>query len=506
MFSESGPSIRPRYLALAIGTMSLLVGCAVGPDFKRPDAKAPNGYTPEQLDLQAAAGAEAKQSLTIGQKISGNWWQLFHSKQLNDVLDLALAGNQDLAAATATLAQAKDSVDQSAGALWPHVQMTGGVSRQQTNGASSGFDTVHQDFSLYSIGPNVSYTLDVFGLNRRQVEQSAALAEAQEYQLAAAYLTLCGNVVNQAIAIASTRQQIAIVNDIVADDDKNVKNVSELLSLGEATRTDVEQARSQLTADRATLPPLQQQLSVAKHALAILVGKAPAEWVAPDFDLAEFTLPAELPLSVPSELVRQRPDILSAEAQLHAASAAIGVATAQMYPQINLSASFQQQAVNPANLFTGAGSIWSVASQLTAPIFQGGTLAAQRRGAVDAFNAKAATYKQTVLTSFGQVADTLTAIENDAELLDRQRSAQDSAGTTRQLIQETYRGGGVTILQVLDSERQYAQARLGYTRAKAQRFTDSAQLFNAMGGGWWDWRSSEPAAAAKSASATITTP
>jgi NodT family efflux transporter outer membrane factor (OMF) lipoprotein len=251
---------------------------------------------------------------------------------------------------------------------------------------------------------------------------------------------------------------------------------------------------------------LQQQLSVAKHALAILIGRAPAEWVAPDFDLAEFTLPEELPLSVPSELVRQRPDILSAEAQLHAASAAIGVATAQMYPQINLSASFTQQIVDPANLFSGAGSIWSVAAQLTAPIFQGGTLAAQKRGAVDAFNAKAATYKQTVLTSFGQVADTLTAIDNDAQLLDRQRSAQDSAATTRQLVQETYRGGGVTILQVLDSERQYAQARLGYTRARAQRFTDSAQLFNAMGGAWWDWRNSEPAAAAKSASASTVKP
>lgn len=497
MFSESGPRTRPRPLAVAVSVTALLAGCAVGPDFKHPEANAPNGYTSEKLELEAAAGAEAKQSLAIGKKISGKWWELFRSKQLNDVLELALAGNQDLAAAQATLAQAKDAVDQSAGALWPHVQMAGGVSRQQGNGSSSGIDSVHSDFSLYTIGPNVSYALDVFGLNRRQVEQSEALAEAQGYQLDAAYYTLCGNVVNQAIAIASTRQQIAIINEIVADDDKNLNNVSELLKLGEATRTDVEQARSQLTADRATLPPLQQQLSVAKHALAILIGKAPAEWVAPDYDLAEFTLPAELPLSVPSELVHQRPDILSAEAQLHAASAAIGVATAQMYPQINLSASFQQQIINPANLFTGAGSIWSLAAQLTAPVFQGGTLAAQRQGAVDAFNAKAATYKQTVLTSFGQVADTLTAIQNDAELLDRERSAQESAGTTRQLIQETYRGGGVTILQVLDAERQYAQARLGYTRAKAQRFTDTAQLFNAMGGGWWDWHPSD----AKSASA-----
>jgi NodT family efflux transporter outer membrane factor (OMF) lipoprotein len=312
--------------------------------------------------------------------------------------------------------------------------------------------------------------------------------------------------VNQALAIASARQQIAITKEIIADDDRNVKNVSDLLSLGEATRTDVQQARNQLTADRASLPTLQQQLAVAKHALAILVGKAPSEWVAPDFDLAEFTLPQELPVSVPSDLVRQRPDILSAEAQLHAASAAIGVATAKMYPQLNLTASFTQQAIDPANLFSGAGSIWSVAAQLAAPIFQGGALSAQKQGAVDAFNAQAATYKQTVLKSFGQVADTLTALENDAQLLDRQREASESAQPSRQLVQETYRGGGVTILQVLDSERAYAQARIGYTRAKAQRFVDTAQLFNAMGGGWWDWRAKENDVSAKSASAAVMKP
>jgi NodT family efflux transporter outer membrane factor (OMF) lipoprotein len=506
MYSESGPSSPSHRLALVVGSAILLAGCAVGPDFSRPDAQAPSDYTAEQLDLQVRAGAEAEQSLAIGTRISGDWWQLFHSKQLDEVLNQAIAGNQDLATAQATLAQARSAIDQSAGALWPHVQMTGGVSRQQTNDSSSGFDSIHEDFSLYTIGPNVSYALDIFGLNRRQVEQSRALAEAQEYQLAAAYLTLCGNVVNQAIAIASVRAQISILNEIIADDEQNVKNVSDLLSGGEATRTDVEQTRSQLDADRALLPPLQQQLSVAKHAMAILVGKAPSLWAAPDFDLAEFTLPPELPVSVPSELVHQRPDILSAEAQLHAASAAIGVATAQMYPQINLSATLNQQIINPENLFTGAGTIWSIAAQLTAPVFQGGTLLAQKRGAVNAFNAKAASYKQAVLLSFGQVADTLTAIENDAQLADRERSASDSAGTTRQLTEETFRGGGITVLQVVDSERQYAQARLAYTKAQAQRFVDSAQLFNAMGGGWWDWRAKDSEASAQVLSISASKP
>jgi len=503
MSSERRLQAKPLQLMTAASMAALLAGCAVGPDFKHPDAKAPNGYTAEKVDLAAAAGTETKQNLAVGQRISGQWWEVFHSKQLDTVLSEALANNQDLAAARATLAQAQSAVDAAGGALWPHVQMAAGVSRQQTNGSSSGFDSLHQDFSLYTVGPNVSYTLDLFGLDRRQIEEQQAVAEFREYSVDAAYLTLCGNVVNQAITIASVRAQIAIYDEILADDQRNLNNVSELLSLGEATRTDVEQARTQLDTDRASLPTLQQQLAAAKHALAALVGQAPANWVAPDFDLSEFTLPGELPVSVPSDLIHQRPDILSAEANLHAASAAIGVATAQMYPQLNLTGTFQQQIINPANLFSGAGSIWSIAAQLTAPIFQGGTLEAQRQGAVAAFKSQAATYQQTVLNAFQQVADTLTALENDAQLVDRQRAASESANTARSLIRETYRGGGVTILQVLDAERSYAQARLGYTRAEAQRFVDSAQLFNAMGGAWWDWRANDKEMSAKSETATM---
>lgn len=479
------------------GLAALLAGCTVGPDFKHPEVAPSNGYTSEKLDLQAAAGKEAKQGLAIGSKISGQWWELFHSDRLNAVLADALVANQTLLAARASLEQAQSAINAAAGAFWPHVQMTTSVSRQQGNGASSGFDSVHNDFSLYTIGPNVSYNLDIFGLTRRQVEQQQALAESREYQLDAAYLTLCGNVVNQVITIASVRQQIEIYREIIGDDQRNLNNVSQQLALGEATRFDLEQARTQLNTDRAALPPLQQQLSAAKHALATLVGKSPAEWVAPDFDLSEFNLPGELPVSVPSELLRQRPDILDAEAQLHAASAAIGVATASMYPRVDLSATFTQQAVDPANLFTGAGSIWSIAAQLTAPIFQGGTLEAQRKGAIAQFKAQAANYQQTVLTSFQQVADTLTQIQNDAQLLDEQRAATESADAARVLVQETYRGGGVTVLQVLDAERSYAQARLGYTRTRGQRLVDSAQLFNAMGGGWWDWRAKDMEMSAK---------
>jgi NodT family efflux transporter outer membrane factor (OMF) lipoprotein len=498
MFCECrSRSSRHRPLIVTVGLGAILAGCAVGPDFSHPEIRQPTEYTSKTLDLETAAGREAKQSLAIGKKISGEWWRLFHSTRLDSVFEQALSGNLNLAAAKATLAQAQDAVDQAGGALWPHVQFTAGVSRQQTNQATVGINSPHVISNLYTIGPNVSYALDIFGGTRRQVEQQLALAEYQEYQLAAAYLTLTGDVVTQAIAIASAREQIKVVLEIIADDEENVKLQADLLALRQATRTDVEQARSQLAADRALLPPLRQQQAVAEHAMAVLVGKAPGEWTAPDFDLSEFTLPDELPVSLPSELVRQRPDILAAEAQLHAASAAIGVATAQMYPNITLSASFAQQALSPGTVFTEASSIWSIASQLTAPIFQGGALEAQKQGAVDAFTAKTAGYKQTILTSFGQVADVLTAIENDAQLLDQQRSASESAETTRRLISETFRGGNITVLQVLDAQRQFEQARLGYTKAKAQRLLDSAQLFNAMGGGWWDWNAAEANARAE---------
>jgi NodT family efflux transporter outer membrane factor (OMF) lipoprotein len=501
-FQKIRPPVGPQRAALAVSLTALLAGCTVGPDFVPPDAPKQQAYTAETVDLPKAAGNEAEQRLALGQKISGGWWQLFRSPQLDGVLQRALTDNQNLAAAKATLAQARDSVDQATGGLFPRVQLTGGASRQHPNPASQGIQQPGSTFNLYSIGPNVSYALDLFGGNKRNVEQQEALAEYQDYQLNAAYLTLTGGVVTQAITIASAREQIKAVREIIADDEKNLNLVGSELAVGAATRAEVESARSQLAADRTQLPPLRQQLNVARHALAILVGQAPSEWSAPDFDLGAFGLPDELPVSLPSELVHQRPDLLAAEAQLHAASAAIGVATAQLYPNITLSASFAQQALRPENMFMGASSIWSLAANLAAPIFDGGALAAQRQGAVDAFQVKLATYKQTVLQSFGQVADVLQALENDAALLDEQQRAVQSARTSLDLARASYSAGDVKVLQVIDAERLYEQARLGYIRAKAQRHIDTAQLFGAMGGGWWDWRAQAdagPGAAATSA-------
>lgn len=477
-----------RAVARIAGLTVLLTGCTVGPDFVPPQQPQDNAYTAKPVDLAVPDSKETEQHLALGRKISGDWWELLHSPQLSKVLTQAVADNKTLEAAKFTLAQAQETVNQAAGQQYPQINLAAGVSRQRSSLANQGFNQPSSIFNLYTIGPNLSYTLDLFGGIARQIEQQEAQAQFQDYQLDAAYLTLTGNAVNQAVQIASARAQIKAVEEIIADDERNVNSIQTQLSVHEATRIDLESAQSQLETDRTLLPPLRQQLSVAQDALSVLIGKAPAEWTPPDFDLTEFSLPQELPVSLPSELVHQRPDVLAAEAELHAASAAVGVATAQLYPNITLSASFTQEALTTGPLFAGISSLWSIAGNMTAPLFHGGQLAAQKRGAEDAFKATLAKYQQTVLTSFGQVADALQALAHDAELVNGQQRALAAAQASADLTRTSYEAGNASVLQVLDAERLLQQARLGYVKATAQRYQDTAQLFIAMGGGWWDWR------------------
>lgn len=494
-----------RRAAAGVSLLSLLAGCAVGPDFSRPAPPETKDYvvggTPQPNVPNAA---DPQQRFAVGKRIAGDWWRLFRSAQLDGVVQQALAGNQTLAAAQATLAQSQQTIVQARGILFPQVDLNAGVSRGQQSLVPFGINSHSAPQTIFTIGPTVSYALDPFGGNRRRVEQQEALAGYADYQLDAAYLTLTGNAVTQAIQIASARAQIAAAEQIIADDEHNLELIQGQLRAGEATRMDVQIAMSQLETDRTLLPPLRQQLSVAQNALAVLLGKSPGDWVPPDFDFAEFTLPEELPVTLPSDLVRQRPDILASEAQLHAASAAIGVATAQLYPNLNLSASFTQESLSASTLFNPMSSVWSIGAQILAPLFHGGTLWAQKKAAVDAYDGALANYKQTVLTSFGQVADVLQGLGHDAELLEAQRRALDSAETSLRLTRTTFRYGSVGVLQVLDAQRQAEQARLGLVRAQAQRYLDTAQLFSAMGGGWWDWKNqtaqAEPQAGAAPAS------
>lgn len=470
----------PHRLLLVV--LAALSGCAVGPDY-RPQVLSPvQGYLQAPMVLPPAAEGENPQHLVPGKDVASQWWQLFQSRALNETVDQAIAGSPTLETALATLAQARQAIAVARGGLYPQADFSASVARSRLEGgqaAASG----HAVENLFSVGPSVSYSLDLFGGIRRQVEEKTALARLARYELAAAYLSLTGNAVLQAIAIATAREQIKAVRNIIAVDESNVELVLAEQTGGKASFVDVLGARSRLAADRALLPPLEQDLSAARDALIVIAGKTPAEWSPPDFDLGSLTLPGELPVSLPSQMIRKRPDILAAEAQLHAASAAIGVATAQLYPQITLTASWMQAAGGMGPLFDSANSAWSIAAGLAAPLLRGGALKAQRQEAVDAYAAQLGVYRQTVLLAFGQVADVLQSLLHDAEELDSQRNALEMAQATLSLSQESFKAGQSSFLQVLDAQRVYSQARLDYAKAQGQRFTDTAQLFAAMGGG-----------------------
>jgi NodT family efflux transporter outer membrane factor (OMF) lipoprotein len=482
--------------ALAAGLAGLVAGCTLGPDFTQPKAPDAQGYTEDGIpDTRVADAKEKEQRFVLGKKIAADWWQLFHAPRLNEVVDQALAGNQTLVTARATLAQAREAVTVAGGPLYPQVDIGGSASRQRVSFAPIGVHARGPLINLFTLAPTVSYAIDPFGGNRRRVEQQDALADYQGYQLDAAYLTITGGAATQALNIATARAQIRAVESIIRDDEENLRLVESVVKAGEGTQLDVQTAASQLAADRTLLPPLRQQVSVARHALSVLLGRLPAAWVPPDFDLEEFTLPDELPVSLPSELVRQRPDILASEAQLHAASANIGVTTAQLYPSINLTASFTQETLSITTLFNPASSVWAVGSQLLVPVFHGGALEAQQRAAVDAYDGALANYKETVLISFGQVADVMEALHHDGELLEALRRALESAEASLRLTRTTYQYGNIGVLQVLDAQRLADLARLGYVRAQAQRYLDTVQFLTAMGGGWWNWPGAEAQAA-----------
>ncbi|MDY6949584.1 MAG: efflux transporter outer membrane subunit, partial [Pseudomonadota bacterium] len=306
------------------------------------------------------------------------------------------------------------------------------------------------------------------------------------HELDAAWLSLTGNVALQYFTIVFTQAQIQAVDELLAEDQRNLDLVMRARQAGTVTKVDELSARTQLAQDGTLLPPLRQQLDTARHALAVLLGKAPSQWLEVNASFAksdQLRLPQEMPVTLPSELVHRRPDILSAEAQLHAATAAVGVATANLYPRINLSATVSQEAVTTGRLFDSSSFAWGIISGITAPLFDGGTLRAERRAALEAVHVSAANYQQTVLQSFGQIANLLVATRHDQELLDAQTAAADTAKASVDLARASYSAGNVGVLAVLDAERLRLQARLGLLEAQSQRFADTAQLLLAMGGG-----------------------
>ena len=393
----------------------------------------------------------------------------------------ALASNRTLAAAAASLAEARELAAARAGSLYPQLALTAGMGREKY-GAETVGASPRSPFTYFAVGPTVSYALDYVGGEARSVERQYALADYRRQQAGAAYLAVTGNAVRLALRIASLREQIATAESLLGQDRENAKLVQVAFDAGSVSRLDVIAAESQLAADATLLPPLRQELAVARNALAVVTGTPPASASLPELDLEHVALPQDLPGSVPSQLVRRRPDILAAEAQLHAATAAVGVAEANLYPRITLTASVGQQSSDLAHFFDRSNAAWGAAAGLLAPLFDGGTLRAEKRAALAAMRASLANYEQVVLTAFGQVADALEALDHDAEQLATQAHARDAAQANLELTRRSYREGNVGVLQVLDAERLSQRAQLGYVRAKAQRYLDTAQLFLALGG------------------------
>lgn len=470
--------IRIARTSIAASALAILAACTVGPDFDAPPKPDSQHYDQSAEDqLTTGDDTASVQHIRLDQKLGGDWWAVFASAKLDEVMHRAIDGNLDLAAVDATIAQAGEAVRAAEGGLYPQVDYGARIDRQRTAYAPPPWTT-----SLYAIGPQVSFDLDIFGGTKRLVEQQGAIEDLQKHRYEAAYLTLTGDVVNQALAMASARAQMDAVELLLADDRKNVELVRVAHITGSVTLVDVSLVESQLAQDQTLLPPLIQQRDAARHALSVLAGKGPADWVAPDFDLADFKLPADLPVSLPSELAHDRPDIQSAEAELHAASAAIGVATANLYPHLTLSASVTEAAAGPGSLFAAGSTLWSMGAALAGPIFHGGSLEADRRAAIDGYKAALADYRETVVTSLGQVADVLQAIDHDAQAYTAQDRALAAAQTSLRLSREGYQAGETGVLQVLDAERAYQQALLGHIRADTARYLDTTQLFVALGG------------------------
>ena len=467
----------PLLWALAL----MLGACTVGPEFERPAAPATGSYSPRRDATPARSDAAVpSQTFAFGTQLPANWWHLFKNDVLDQLVEEALAKNQVLATAQATVEEALALAEASTGERYPQVDLTAGAGRQKLGAQFLG-DFSLPPFTYFAFGTAVSYTLDYTGGVARAIERQRALAAYEQYQLQAARLAVTGNLVLRAIELAAIQAEIRTVEELLNEDRRNVDMIKAAFEAGSVSRLDLLSAQNELASDTTLLPPLRQQYAAARNSLAVLVGREPAANLPAQFDLATFVLPQELPVELPSELVHRRPDILAAEAQLHASTAAVGIATANLYPRITLSASLGQQAVKANDLFDGNRDAWSLISGLTAPIFDGGRLRAERRAALAAVSADAARYRQVVLESFAQVANALEAINHSAELLAAQSQALKAAQENLELTRDSYHEGNVGVLQVLDSERSYQRARLGYVRAQAQRLQNTAQLFVALG-------------------------
>lgn len=466
------------------------MGCAVGPDFKRPDMNVPGKYTQAKLPPETVGtpvNGGTPQRFALAQDLPGEWWTLFRSAELDAMIKQALADNPTVAAAQAALRKTREDRKAQTGALYPSVDAGFSAVRQKISGASFGTPDVSFDpFTLFNASVGVSYTLDLFGGTRRRIEALEAQEEYQRYILEATYLTLTANIVTTAVQEASLREQIKATREIVAAEQKQLDILKKQFELGAVSKTVVLGQESELSITAATLPPLEKQLDFTRHALYVLIGQFPGKGGLPEFNLDSLHLPESLPVSLPSQLAHQRPDIRASEALLHQACAAVGVATANLYPQITLSAGFGFQSSTLGTLFNGSSSVWNFGAGLLQPIFHGGELTAKKRSAIAAYDQASAQYREVVLKSFQNVADVLKALETDARSLQAQSQAYDAVSATLSLVEKQYEYGAANYLALLIAQRNYQKTKINLIIAGAQRYADTAALFQALGGGWWN--------------------
>ena len=486
MLRIAGPSLsrKGRWATAVIFAISLSA-CAVGPDFKRPAPPTAAGY--------AMAGDDVPTStrVALGAQVTQSWWSAFHSQALDALMRQALADNPTLQSTDAMLQQARQELAIAHGQQLPQADAQLGLQEQRLNFTTLGLDTSgfpginnNPVLDLYSVGATVSYALDVFGEQRRNTESAKAKVEAEAHHLDAAYLTLTGQIASQAAVIAAVHAEIATVDGMLAADQHDIALVRSAQKVGGVAEEARVNADAQSALDAALRPPLEQQLALARHALALMEGQPAAGYAPPDFTLADLPFPATIPVSVPADLVRQRPDILEAEAQAHAATAFIGVQTAKLYPNINLTAALTQSSLIPGNFFDYSATAYTLGAGLTQPLFHGGQLKAQREEAVQQARARTADYQGVVLRAFTQVADLLSALAHDEGAIAAQQHSLDSALATLRLNTAAYRIGGQGLLPVVDAQRQVNAARYRLTQAAAQRYLDAIQLFVATGRGW----------------------
>jgi NodT family efflux transporter outer membrane factor (OMF) lipoprotein len=472
----------------------LLASCALGPDFVTPLAPVADGYTREQRLVSTASAPTAggnSQAFTPDGDLSGVWWALFHSRQLNAFVEEAVRNHPDIQAGEFALRAARENALSQAGALFPQVSASGSAEREQVsttqNGQWPGQTSV---YTLYNASVSVSYALDLWGGTRRQVEALQAQSDYQAFRLEATYLALTANVVTAAVTDASLRDQITATQEIIKAESDQLARIQHQFEVGAISKADVLSQEATLAQAKATLAPLQKQLAQQRNQLMAYLGRLPSQDRGEHIVLAELRLPHRLPLSLPSSLVRQRPDIRQAEATLHQATATVGVGVANLLPQVTLSGSYG--AGGSERLFSPTTIVWDAASSVTQKLVDGGALYHTKEADIATFEQDLSLYKSTVITAFQNVADSLRAIQYDAEALRAQAAAEKATSDSLAMSIEQFKTGAIPYATVINAQQSYLNVRVTRIKAQALRYTDTAALFQSLGGGWWKRQDDSP--------------